>query len=146
MSQPHEHIVPNPAVWCGRSWEGLANRRHAAFQHALALRNSTVANSSKTVSEFLHFFHETGVGLFRDEEEWVFRDLRPTPREVHQALEDHLEITGLIRTLLTEVPADSVALGVVHHLGELLESHLLFEEEQIRPLLRWVKPVLLSVS
>ena len=146
MSQPLEHAGQSPAVWCGRSWEGLADRRCAAFQHALALRNSTVANSSKTVSEFLHFFHGIGVGLFRDEEEWVFRDLRPTPRAVHQALEDHIEISGLIRTLIAEVPADSVALGVVHHLGELLENHLLYEEEEIRPLFRRMRPVLLSMS
>lgn len=146
MSQPLEEMHQAPTVWCGRSWEGLVDRRHAAFQHALALRNATQANSGQAIREFLTFFDEAGNALFRDEEQWVFSELRPTPVVVHRAREEHLEISGLIRTLLNEVPADRVAVGVVQHLGELLESHLLFEEEEIRPLLRSVHPALLPVS
>ena len=145
MSQPLERMIPSPAAWCGRSWEGLVDRRHAAFQQALALRSANVANSSQVVTEFLAFFDETGIGLFRNEEEWIFSELRPTPRAVLRALEDHIEISGLIRVLLSDAQMDQVALGVIQLLGELLEAHLLFEEEEIRPLLRGDRPTLQPV-
>lgn len=145
MSQPLEYMAPSSAVWCGRSWEGLVDRRYEAFQHALALRNATDANSPELVSEFFAFFDDTGIGLFRDEEEWIFRTWRPTPHVVVRALKDHIEISELITALLNEADAGCLDLRVIHRLGELLASHLLFEEEEIRPLLRRTDPVLLPV-
>ena len=134
MSQQLERTVPTSVAWCGRSWEGLVDRRYDAFQHALALRDATDRNSGHVVSEFLAFFNETGIDLFRDEEEWIFRTLRPTPRAVIDALEGHLEISSLIQGLLSEAQAGCVDLRVIHRLGELLENHLLLEEEEIGPL------------
>ena len=145
MSQPLEHMVQNPPLWCGRSWEGLVDRRYATFQQALALRDARAADLAQIVSDFLAFFDETGIQLFRDEEEWIFRTLRPTPRDVLRALEGHIEISALVGVLLKEAKTDH-ALGVIHHLGELLEAHLLFEEEEIRPLLGGTRPALQSVS
>ena len=136
MSQHPEQMEPIPGARCGRSWEGLVDRRHEAFRHALALRNATVENSPQVVSEFLAFFDGTGIALFRDEEEWIFRSLRPTPTAVIQALEGHLEISSLIQALLREARAGCVDLRVIHRLGELLENHLLLEEEEIQPLFR----------
>ena len=133
MSQPLEQMEETPTVSCGRSWEGLVDRRHAAFQHAFALRNASSANSGQAVSDFLAFFDDIGIGLFRDEEEWIFRELRPAPTAVLDAVEGHIEICALIGALLREVETDQVALGVVQHLGELLETHLLLEEAELRP-------------
>jgi hypothetical protein len=59
MSKPLEHTVPTPMAWCGRSWQGLVERRHEAFQHALALRDATDRNSGQVVSDFLAFFDDT---------------------------------------------------------------------------------------
>ena len=145
MSQQLGRTVPTSIAWCGRSWEGLVDRRYEAFQHALALRDATPANSSHIVSEFLAFFDETGIGLFRDEEEWIFRSLRPTPRAVVDALEGHLEISSLIQALLSEAQAGCVDLRIIHRLGELLETHLLLEEEEIGPLFR-VGPSLMPAT
>jgi hypothetical protein len=145
MSKQLEHTVPAPVAWCGRSWEGLVDRRHQAFQHALALRDVTPRNSRQVVSEFLAFFDETGIGLFRDEEEWIFRELRPTPRAVIDALEGHLEISSLIQALLSEAQAGCVDVRVIHRLGEVLETHLLLEEEEIGPLFRG-DPTLMPTS
>jgi hypothetical protein len=88
------------------------------------------------VSEFLEFFDETGVHLFRDEEEWVFRTLRPTPTAVLRALEEHIQISVLITALIKGAEAGAADLRVVHGLGQVLEAHLLVEEEEIRPLVR----------
>ena len=136
MSLQDEPPVPASKVWCGRSWQGLVDRRHAAFAHAQALRHVMDQDSHRIVSDFLEFFDRTGVGLFRDEEEWVFRSLRPTPAVVLRALEGHIEISSLIGALLNTLQAGCVDLRVVHRLGGLLEAHLLLEEEEIRPLLR----------
>jgi hypothetical protein len=135
MPRP-EAESPTRAVWCGRSWEGLARRRYEAFRHAVALRNAKVGNSNKIVTEFLAFFGATGIGLFRDEEEWIFRSLSPTPSIVFEALEGHIEISALIEGLLSEAQAGVVDLRVVHRLGELLQTHLLLEEDEVRPLVR----------
>lgn len=139
MSQPLEQTIaiPGPsATWCGRSWEALIDRRCAAFAQALVLRQATEQDSTEVVSEFLEFFDQTGIGLFRDEEEWIFRTLRPTPNAVIRALEQHIEISGLITSLIREAGAGCVDLRVVHGLGALLEEHLLSEEEHVRPLFR----------
>ena len=136
MSHQLERTVPTPVEWCGRSWEGLADRRHEAFRHALVLRDATDRNASHIVSEFLAFFDETGIGLFRDEEEWIFQALRPTPKAVIKALEDHFEISSLIQALVSEARAGCVDLRVIHRLGELLQTHLLLEEEEIGSLFR----------
>ena len=145
MSQHPQHPNRTPVSWCGRSWEGLVDRRHKAFQHALALRDATDRNSGQVVSEFLAFFDETGIELFRDEEEWIFRSLRPTPRAVIDALEGHLEISSLIQALLSEVQAGCVDLRVIRRLGEALKAHLLLEEEEIGPMFRG-DPKLMPVS
>ena len=136
MSQQLERSIPTSAAWCGRSWQGLVDRRHEAFQQALALRDATERDSGRVVSEFLAFFDETGIGLFRDEEEWIFRSLRPTPRAVIDALQGHLAISSLIQALLGEAQAGCVDLRVIHRLGELLEAHLLLEEEEIGPIFK----------
>ena len=145
MSQPLEQMVPGTTAWCGRSWEGLVDRRCDAFQHALALRDATTFNASEVVGAFLAFFDETGIGLFRDEEEWIFRSLPSTPEVVLDALEGHIEISALIMALVDEAQAGCADLRVVHRLGALLEAHLVLEEEEIRPLLRASRPSLLPV-
>ena len=136
MSEPWAHWTSSSEMWCGRSWEGLVERRCVAFAQAQSLRSATDRDSHQVVTEFLRFFDATGVALFRDEEEWIFRSLRPTPPAVISALEEHIRITSLIGALIREAQAGCVDLRVLHGLGELLESHLLSEEEQIRPLLR----------
>jgi hypothetical protein len=126
--------IPTTTVWCGRSWEGLVDRRVATFAQAQALRGATERSSGLVVGDFLEFFNETGTELFRDEEEWIFRSLRPTPHAVIRALEEHIQISELITSLLREAEAGCVDLRVVHGLGVLLEEHLLSEEEHLRPL------------
>ena len=145
MSQQLGRTAPTSVVWCGRSWVGLADRRHQAFKHALALRDATDSNSAHVVSEFLEFFADIGIGLFRDEEEWIFRSLRPIPKAVTQAFEDHLKISLLIQALLSEAQAGCVDLRIIHRLGESLETHLLLEEEEIRPLVH-ADPKLMPAS
>lgn len=146
MSQPLEQATSMPVTnaWCGRSWEALVDRRCDAFAQAVALLEATDEDSNRVVSDFLQFFDETGVGLFRDEEEWVFRTLRPTPPEVIRALEEHIEISGLITSLIREAEAGCTDLRVVHALGALLEEHLLSEEEHVRPL--FAKPPVLTLA
>jgi hypothetical protein len=87
------------------------------------------------VGDFLEFFDTTGVGLFRDEEEWVFRTMRPAPPVVIRALEEHVTITSLIRALVVAAEAKCADLRVVRHLGDLLEDHLALEENEVRPLI-----------
>lgn len=134
MSQQLREVDPAPEIWCGRSWEALVDRRYDAFQYALALRQVTDANSKRVVSDFLTFFDDIGIALFRDEEEWIFRSLNPTPQVVLDALEEHIAISSLIRALIREAQAGCVDSRVAHRLGEVLENHLLMEEEAIRPL------------
>ncbi len=135
MSQQLERISVGPTVWCGRSWEALRERRAEAFEQAVALQNATPATCGRVVSDFLEFFDATGVGLFRDEEEWVFRTFRPTPTVVIRALEEHIMVTSLIKALVVAGEAGCVDLRVVHHLGELLDAHLAMEEDEVRPLI-----------
>lgn len=123
-----------PQMWCGRSWEALIDRRCQAFAHAQALKRATPGDSHLVVTEFLEFFDATGTGLMRDEEEWIFSSLRPAPRPVIRALEEHIGISSLIQALINEAQAGCVDLRVVHRLGELVETHLLAEEEEVRPL------------
>ena len=121
-------------VWCGRSWMGLSDRRCAAFEQALALKDATDADLPSVVSEFLEFFDETGVGLLRDEEEWIFRSVRPTPEVVLTALAEHIAISSLVQALVRDAQHGCVEVNMLHDLGELLASHLLREEEEVRPL------------
>jgi shikimate kinase len=143
MSHLHEHMAPTSAAWCGRSWEGLVDRRDDLFQQALALRNATDANSMHVANEFLAFFDETGTGLFRDEEEWILRSQQTPPQAVLAAREGHIEISALIKALSREAQAGCVDLRVLHRLGDLLETHQLLEEEEVRPLLHKDRRVLL---
>lgn len=135
MSQQLERVAETPTVWCGRSWEALGERRAVAFGQALALQNATPSTCARVVSDFLEFFDAVGVGLFRDEEEWVFRAMRPTPAVVIKALEDHIMVTSLIKALVVAAEAKCVDLRVVHHLGDLLDDHLAMEEDEVRPLI-----------
>jgi hypothetical protein len=135
MSQPLRSIDPAPAMWCGRSWEGLVDRRSRAFAHAQALCSATDQDARQVVTTFLEFFDAVGIALFRDEEEWIFRSLRPTPQVVVRAVEEHIRISSLITALIREAQAGCVDLRVIHGLGELLASHLMLEEEEVRPLL-----------
>ncbi|HEV2756562.1 MAG TPA: hemerythrin domain-containing protein [Actinomycetota bacterium] len=134
MSPSPDLASATEGMWCGRSWEALAERRAAAGAQALALRNATPSGSRDVVSEFLEFFDTTGAGLFRDEEQWVFRAVRPTPKVVIRALEEHITITSLIGGLVLAAEAGCVDLRVVHHLGGLLDDHLALEESEVRPL------------
>ena len=135
MSRQLERVAETSTVWCGRSWEALQERRAVAFGQALALQNASPSTSGRVVSDFLEFFDAMGVGLFRDEEEWVFRAMRPTPMVVIRALEEHIMVTSLIKALVAAAEAGCVDLRVVHHLGELLDAHLAMEEDEVRPLI-----------
>ncbi len=135
MSQPLGEPYGGSALSCGPSWEALAERRAAAFDQALALQNATPSTCRAVVSDFLEFFDATGVGLFRDEERWVFQAMRPTPMVVIRALEEHIMITSLIGALVAAAEAKCVDLRVVHHLGGLLDDHLALEEDEVRPLI-----------
>lgn len=126
-----DHAAP---VWCGRSWEALVTRRQRAFEQALALQHATEEDGVGVVTRFLEWAESSGVDLMRDEEEWIFWTLRPTPAPVIKALEEHIEISTLIESLLQEVQVGCVDLRLVHRLGGLLEAHLLDEEENVRPL------------
>lgn len=121
-------------IWCGRSWEGLVDRRHLAFTHAKSLSDATPEDAPRRLGDFLVFFDTTGIGLFRDEEEWVFDALRPAPRVVIEALEEHVRIGSFVKVLSHQAGAGAVDLGKVRRLGELLGAHLLMEEEKVRPL------------
>lgn len=133
MSQ-QAHPAPLPsALWCGRSWEGLVDRRREAFAHARALSTATAGDAPRRLGEFLVFFETAGIGLFRDEEEWIFGPLRPVPRVVIDALQDHIRIGSFVK-VLHQARTGAVDLGKVRGLGELLGTHLLMEEEKIRPL------------
>lgn len=134
MPMPLEQMASTNEMWCGRSWEGLVDRRCAAFGQAQTLRSATDEDSHQVVMAFLDFFDTTGEALFRDEEEWIFRSLQPTPGAVSRALEEHMRISSLITSLFQESEAGCVDVRVVHGLGELLENHLLLEEEEVRPL------------
>lgn len=122
-------------MFCGRSWEALAERRDAASAQALALQNATPSTCPAVVSDFLEFFDAVGIGLFRDEEEWVFRAMRPVPAVVIRALEEHIAITSVISALVAAAEAKCVDVRVVHHLGRLLDDHLALEQDEVRPLI-----------
>ena len=134
-SQSLRQSYDTSTMSCGRSWDALEERRAAAFAQALALQNATSSNGPTVVSDFLEFFDASGVGLFRDEEEWVFRAMRPTPTVVIRALEEHIVITSLTGALVVAAEANCVDLRVVHHLGHLLDDHLALEEDEVRPLI-----------
>lgn len=134
MSQGARSAAPLGAIWCGRSWEGLADRRRDAFAQAKALSSATNGDAPRRLGDFLAFFETTGIGLFRDEEEWIFGALRPAPPVVIDALEEHIRIGSFVKVLLHQAGRGTVDLGRVRRLGELLGTHLLMEEEKVRPL------------
>jgi hypothetical protein len=136
MSQPLRNVDPAPVMWCGRSWEALVHRRCTAFAHALSMRDVIEADADLVVSSFLMFFAMDGSELFAHEEEWIFRSLgqHDVPAGVSRAYEDHVQISSLGEALSRENVAGCADLRVVRRLGELLEQHLLLEEEEIRPL------------
>ncbi|MGH2753867.1 MAG: hemerythrin domain-containing protein [Actinomycetota bacterium] len=136
MSEPLEQMEAVTRPWCGRSWEGLVDRRFAASTQAHALSQATEQDAHQVVSRFLEFFNTTGLGLFRDEEEWIFRSLRPTPGVVLRAVEEHIEISSLITALVHDAEAGRADLSVIHGLGASLRGHLMFEELEIAPLVR----------
>lgn len=142
MSRSLERMTLGSEMWCGRSWEALADRRCAAFTQAQELRRATDENSLDVVDGFLEFFDERGDSLFRDEEEWIFRSLDPAPEPVSRALEEHIRVSSLVTVLFHEAKAGCVDVRLVHALGELLESHLLREEEEVRPLVKGPQPLL----
>lgn len=134
MLQPLEGTEPAPRAWCGRSWEGLIDRRYEAFVQAQALMQASERDAHNVLSEFLEFFDKTGMALMRDEEEWIFSSFRPAPDAVIRALEEHIAVTSLVHTLVKDAEAGAVDLELLHGLGEILEAHLLGEEEEVRPL------------
>lgn len=137
MSQPHKSIEQSPNMWCGRSWEGLVDRRCVAFAHAQSMREVTEAEIDSVVPSFLEFFGAEGGELFANEEEWIFQSLskKNVPRPVLRAYSEHVEISSFVESLSLEIEAGRPDPDVVRRLGDLLEQHLLLEEEEIRPLL-----------
>lgn len=142
MSMPLEQMMPTSELWCGRSWEGLMDRRCLAFAQAEALRSSSDTNASQVVTDFLEFFDATGDSLLRDEEEWIFRSFEPAPEPVRRALKEHMRISSLVTSLFHAANAGCIDVRVVRGLGDLLQSHLLLEEEEIRPLISGPRPLL----
>lgn len=138
MSRQLEQELPthSDAVWCGRSWDALVDRRCDAFEQAQMLRLASDKDLAEVVSDFLMFFDEMGVSLFRDEEEWLFRGLPRAPEPVVRALQERMEISLSIAQLIDEVRSGVIDLEAVHALGAALESHILTEEEDVRPLFR----------
>jgi hypothetical protein len=136
MSVSLEQMTSTTEMWCGRSWEGLVDRRRAALAQAQLLRSATDKDSAQVVSAFLEFFDTAGNALFRDEEEWIFGSLQPTPGAVGRAVEEHIKISLLVGALIQETQAGCFDVRMINGLGELLEGHLLLEEEQVRPLLQ----------
>jgi hypothetical protein len=137
MSQPLKSIDPAP-LWCGRSWEGLVDRRCIAFAHSQSMKQVTERDSDSVVASFLAFFAADGGELFSHEEEWIFDSLRKhdVSPALSRAYDDHVQISSLIDALSREHAGGCADLRVVRRLGELLEQHLLLEEEEIRPLVR----------
>lgn len=135
MSLPTRSVGSAPVMWCGRSWEGLVKPRCTAFAHAFSMREVTEADADSVVSSFLAFFAAGGRELFAHEEEWIFRSLgeHVVPPGLSRAYDDHVEITSLVDALFSQNVTGCVDLRVVRRLGELLEEHLLMEEEEIRP-------------
>lgn len=129
-------------TWCGRSWEGLVGRRSEAFAHAVAMEHATERNCHQVANEFLSFFETTGAELFRDEEDWIFFSFESPPDGVISALEGHIAIFSLTQALSGAKQAGRVDVHLVHTLGEMLASHLLDEEQEVRPLTSHARPIL----
>ena len=129
-------LDPAPAMWCGRSWEGLVDRRCSAFAHALEMGEVSARDADRVASSFLAFFAAEGKELFAHEEEWIFQPLgtHDVPPAVARAYDDHVQISSLVVALSRAHATGCTDLRVVGRLGELLEQHLLLEEEEIRPL------------
>jgi hypothetical protein len=138
MTQPLESTDPTLTMWCGRSWEGLVDRRCTAFEHALSMQRVIEATAGSVIDSFLAFLAGDGSEFFADEEKWVLDPLSKdnVPSPVLRAYRDHVEISLLAAALFRERAAGFAAVTAVRRLGEMLEQHLLMEEEEIRPLLR----------
>jgi hypothetical protein len=114
------------------------HRRRRARLHAKALRDAHSGNAERLARGFITFFSEELMPLFRGEEERLVALLHddPVPPVVVHALHDHVELSALVNAMSCEVEARCVDLRVVHRIGDVLERHLLLEEQAVIPWLR----------
>lgn len=110
----------------------LSREHLAALTTAKKLRE---ASSSRGLAEmFMAFWNEDGKWHLRIEEEVllpIWAQHAPVDRAgVTRMLEDHLAI----RCRVLEIEAKGLSVEDAHHLGELLNDHVRFEERELFPL------------
>lgn len=135
MFLPPRSVDPSLVMWCGRSWEGLVDRRCTAFAHALSMRAVTERTPIWSFRRFSRSSPRT---------EASSSPMKRNRFSVHSASTTSQRGCRVPTTLTsrshlwsTSCPArtrqGAPTLRVVRRLGGLLKQHLLMEEEEIRP-------------
>jgi iron-sulfur cluster repair protein YtfE (RIC family) len=127
----------------------LTHDHHHALAQArglIAASDADAVTRSRAAESFLRFYQEDTLQHFHEEEEVLFPRLldhvEEVPRELMQALVEHVRIHGM-EILLRRTVAAGVPDGEqLRHLGETLRSHVRLEENELFPLIEaWVPDV-----
>jgi hemerythrin-like domain-containing protein len=109
----------------------LSRDHHVALEHALRLRRASEDDAAAVVARFLTFFAVDGERHFAREEAILVPAIPAEAQAMRdRLLSEHAEIRRRAAQL-GEAPAASPAA----ELGELLSSHVRFEERELFPLL-----------
>jgi hemerythrin-like domain-containing protein len=114
-----------------RELHPLSREHHVALEHALRLRGATLDDVAPLTARFLAYFVGEGERHFAQEEQLLLPVIPGGHAAARERLiADHVEIRDQARALGERLgPADAV------RLGELLASHIRFEERELFPML-----------
>jgi iron-sulfur cluster repair protein YtfE (RIC family) len=120
----------------------LSHQHHQGLFAALQLKRARQATAAEARTVFLDFFEREGARHFRAEEEVllpVFARYGGSDQpEIVRVLTEHVDLRR--RALDLEASADP-APTTLRELGELLESHIRFEERVLFPMIEAALPV-----
>lgn len=115
-----------------RALRPLTSEHVVALHQSQLLKNAaraSIQDQDRTFNEFENIWRSEILPHFA-EEEIVLPSFVDDPELVQQLIDEHREIASLVRKLSN---SDAIECSVIFRLGELLEKHILWEENTLIP-------------
>lgn len=135
MTRRHETLIP------------LTHDHHHALAQARRLRDVAATDDEtqrrNMTNDFINFYFGRAVRHFHEEEELFFAPLVDHPEAgelVVRAVQDHLRLHALVRTVKRQLSAGEADKEVLEQIATLLTEHVRFEEQELFPLVEKLVP------
>jgi hemerythrin-like domain-containing protein len=129
MTTRHHALIP------------LTHDHHHALAQARRLKESATGDDQvlrRAADDFVNFYLGRARHHFHEEEELFFAPLvddETVGPLIGRAVTEHLRLHAHVRTLRRQLSGGEVASEVLITIGEMLESHVRFEEKELFPLI-----------